>query len=274
MHLPRWKMTPSDEFQECLSPVIVILSFLQLVNVPFLQQQLLFLHNQKGPTNSACISVDADFSLTNISDHWDLGKTAAPHECKVSAWNQNYRKQNRITKFPKAKTFQALSEAQNKEQHSYKQERSRRLFSTVLSFNWILFRNKQPPLKKPTPQPSNKPYIIKHVKKKNKSQMAQIQKPAQNTHKTNPTGSIFRKRLANNATWNLQSSIQGIIISLAQKDTQTLDAKIYTSETMMSIWRRSFLRVFISCSGSLCIPTQQPLTNILVALERGNTNRE
>lgn len=166
MHIPRWKMTPSDEFQECLSPVIVILSFLQLVNVPFLQQQLLFLHNQKGPTNSACISVDADFSLTNISDHWDLGKTAAPHECKVSAWNQNYRTQNRITKFPKAKTFQALSEAQNKEQHSYKQERSRRLFSTVLSFNWILFRNKQPPLKKPTPQPSNKPYIIKHVKKK------------------------------------------------------------------------------------------------------------
>ncbi len=34
----------------------------------------------------------------------------------------------------------------------------------------------------------------------------------------------------------------------------------------MSIWRRSLLKVFMRCSGSLWIPTQQPFTNILVAL--------
>lgn len=42
---------------------------------------------------------------------------------------------------------------------------------------------------------------------------------------------------------------------------------LFTSDTMMSICRRSFLSVFISCSGSLWIPTQQPLTKILVALQ-------
>uniref|UniRef100_A0A6B0TQL6 Uncharacterized protein n=1 Tax=Ixodes ricinus TaxID=34613 RepID=A0A6B0TQL6_IXORI len=34
---------------------------------------------------------------------------------------------------------------------------------------------------------------------------------------------------------------------------------------MMSIWRRSLRSVFISWSGSRCIPTQQPFTKILVA---------
>lgn len=47
-----------------------------------------------------------------------------------------------------------------------------------------------------------------------------------------------------------------------------------TSDTIISIWRRSFLRVFISCSGSLCIPTQQPLTKILVALKRGKIKQK
>lgn len=42
----------------------------------------------------------------------------------------------------------------------------------------------------------------------------------------------------------------------------------------MSICRRSFLSVFISCSGSLWMPTQQPLTKILVALQTsGMTSR-
>lgn len=41
-----------------------------------------------------------------------------------------------------------------------------------------------------------------------------------------------------------------------------------TSDTMMSICRLSFLSVFISCSGSLCMPTQQPFTKIFVALLR------
>lgn len=40
-----------------------------------------------------------------------------------------------------------------------------------------------------------------------------------------------------------------------------------TSDTMMSICRRSFLSVFISCSGSLWMPTQQPFTKIFVALK-------
>lgn len=38
----------------------------------------------------------------------------------------------------------------------------------------------------------------------------------------------------------------------------------------MSICLRSFLKVFISCSGSLWMPTQQPFTNILVALKHIN----
>lgn len=37
---------------------------------------------------------------------------------------------------------------------------------------------------------------------------------------------------------------------------------------MMSISRRSLRRVFISCSGSRWIPTQQPFTNIFVALQK------
>ena len=45
LQLPGWKISHSVEFREHLSPVIVILSFLQLVNMPFLQQQLLFFHN-------------------------------------------------------------------------------------------------------------------------------------------------------------------------------------------------------------------------------------
>ena len=40
---------------------------------------------------------------------------------------------------------------------------------------------------------------------------------------------------------------------------------------MMSICRRSFFNVFISCSGSRWMPTQQPLTKILVALKQGDT---
>lgn len=42
---------------------------------------------------------------------------------------------------------------------------------------------------------------------------------------------------------------------------------------MMSICLRSFLRVFISCSGSLWIPTQQPFTKILVALQSETTRQ-
>lgn len=132
---------------------------------------------------------------------------------------------------------------------------------------------KPPTLKKPTPQPSNKPYIIKHVIKKIKVKCSKYKNLPQT-----PTKQTQQAVYSEN---DLQIMLLGTckvvfkaLSSLAQKDTQTVDAKIYTSETMMSIWRRSFLRVFISCSGSLCIPTQQPLTNILVALERGNTNRE
>ena len=40
-----------------------------------------------------------------------------------------------------------------------------------------------------------------------------------------------------------------------------------TSDTMMSISRRSFLSVVMSWSGSRWIPTQQPLTKILVVLK-------
>lgn len=43
--------------------------------------------------------------------------------------------------------------------------------------------------------------------------------------------------------------------------------KKYTSDTMMSICLLSFLSVLISWSGSRWIPTQQPFTNILVALQ-------
>ena len=39
-----------------------------------------------------------------------------------------------------------------------------------------------------------------------------------------------------------------------------------TSDTMMSICLRSFFNVLISCSGSRWMPTQQPFTNIFVAL--------
>lgn len=49
---------------------------------------------------------------------------------------------------------------------------------------------------------------------------------------------------------------------------------LLTSDTMMSICLRSFLRVFISCSGSLWMPTQQPFTKILVALEKRKHKKE
>ena len=43
-----------------------------------------------------------------------------------------------------------------------------------------------------------------------------------------------------------------------------------TSDTIMSICRRNRLRVLIRCSGSRWMPTQQPFTNILVALYNNN----
>ena len=46
-----------------------------------------------------------------------------------------------------------------------------------------------------------------------------------------------------------------------------MGAKKLTSDTMMSISRRSFLSVVMSWSGSRWIPTQQPLTKILVVLK-------
>jgi len=46
------------------------------------------------------------------------------------------------------------------------------------------------------------------------------------------------------------------------------EQSLVTSDTMMSICLRSFLKVFISCSGSLWIPTQQPFTKIFVALKQ------
>jgi hypothetical protein len=52
----------------------------------------------------------------------------------------------------------------------------------------------------------------------------------------------------------------------AVNTVKTRKKEILTSDTMMSICRRNFLSVFMSCSGSLWIPTQQPLTKILVAL--------
>lgn len=48
----------------------------------------------------------------------------------------------------------------------------------------------------------------------------------------------------------------------------------FTSDTMMSICLLSFLRVFISCSGSLWIPTQQPFTKIFVALDEREKERK
>lgn len=42
---------------------------------------------------------------------------------------------------------------------------------------------------------------------------------------------------------------------------------VFTSDTMMSIRRLSFLSVLMSWSGSRWIPTQHPLTKILVALK-------
>ena len=43
---------------------------------------------------------------------------------------------------------------------------------------------------------------------------------------------------------------------------------LFTSDTIMSISLRSFLSVFIKCSASRWIPTQQPFTKIFVALKQ------
>ena len=66
------------------SPVVVVLSLLELVDVPPLQQQLLFLHDQQGPTDASGVRVDPDLSLSDVPDHRHLGTHAHTHTSSVS----------------------------------------------------------------------------------------------------------------------------------------------------------------------------------------------
>ncbi len=56
----------------CLSPVVVVLSLLQLVDVSPLQQQFLFLDDQQRAADSSSVCVDSDLTLSDISDHRHL----------------------------------------------------------------------------------------------------------------------------------------------------------------------------------------------------------
>ena len=67
------------------SPVVVVLSLLELVDVPPLQQQLLFLHDQQGPTDASGVRVDPDLSLSDVPDHRHLGTHTHTHIQRVNA---------------------------------------------------------------------------------------------------------------------------------------------------------------------------------------------
>lgn len=62
-------------------------------------------------------------------------------------------------------------------------------------------------------------------------------------------------------------AVHEINVKLEWCKNKNREKRCHTSDTMMSICLLSFRRVFISCSGSLWIPTQQPFTKILVALK-------
>ena len=68
--------------------------------------------------------------------------------------------------------------------------------------------------------------------------------------------------------WEHASQIwHRVHVSFANQQYKSTCCTKLTSDTMMSISRRSFLSVVISWSGSRWIPTQQPLTKIFVVLK-------
>ena len=60
-------------FFQKLSPVVVVFSLLQLVNVPFLQQHLVVLYDKQWATDATSVSVDSDLTVPDIPDHRNLG---------------------------------------------------------------------------------------------------------------------------------------------------------------------------------------------------------
>lgn len=54
------------------TPVVVVLSLFELIDVASLQQELLFLHNEQRATDPPGVRVNADLSLSDITDHRHL----------------------------------------------------------------------------------------------------------------------------------------------------------------------------------------------------------
>ena len=54
------------------SPVVVILSLLQLINMMFLEQQPLVFNNQQWAANSTCICINPDLSFSEVPHHRNL----------------------------------------------------------------------------------------------------------------------------------------------------------------------------------------------------------
>lgn len=65
------------------SPVVVILSLLQLINMMFLEQQPLVFNNQQWAANSTCICVNPDLSFSEVPYHRNL-KTHSTRSTIVS----------------------------------------------------------------------------------------------------------------------------------------------------------------------------------------------
>lgn len=65
------------------SPVAVVLSLLQLINMMFLEQQPLVFNNQQWAANSTCICVNPDLSFSEVPYHRNLKKVPGPQYSSI-----------------------------------------------------------------------------------------------------------------------------------------------------------------------------------------------